>query len=132
VFKRFHGDWLELRRQYAPREVDLHFSGSGSDEPYWKKMDEVRELVEAELRRAHADGVPWLLFRHGYSTSEGWRDTTSRSIVRSLMRSKQATPMIVRRECIQHGAVFLVRLRDRAAGKAPVAPRTATVAEAQP
>jgi hypothetical protein len=116
MFKSVGGDWLLLGEQYDPREVDLHFkeidlAEHGRHVPYEEKMGQVRELVERELRKAHAEGVPWLMFLHGHSTSLGWQDTTSRSIVRRLMRSKAATPMIVRSKCIQHESVFLVRLR---------------------
>ena len=43
--------------------------------------------------------------------------STARSQVRSFMRSKDATPLIDRRGCIQHETVFVAKLRSTDATK---------------
>src|ERR1035437_9916430 len=50
------------------------------------------------------------MFLHGWSTSRPG-NTTSRSQVRKLMQSKESTPYIVRRDCIQHDTVFVAAIR---------------------
>jgi hypothetical protein len=109
-FTEFRGDWIALRER-KPREVDLHFGRRAPDKPYDEAMSDVRALVLSELQRAQKDGIPYVLFTHGASTSLGWQKTTARSIVRGLMRDPASTPYIVRRDCIQHETAFLARIR---------------------
>jgi hypothetical protein len=63
------------------------------------------------IREAYTRGVPYVLLVHGNSTSRPGK-TTQRSMIRSLMRSKDATPYIVRSECIQHHTVFVAKIRS--------------------
>ena len=111
AFKRFDGDWVSLRK-LGPVEVDLH---QGRRDPTRKSYDEAMgdtaELVRNELRKAHESGAEYVMFMHGRSTSMGWRGTTARSVVREVMRSREATPYIVRSECLQGDTVFLARIR---------------------
>jgi hypothetical protein len=109
-FKVFRGDWVALRER-TPREVDLHFGRRAPDQSYDEAMRDVHHLVIAELKRAKTDGVPFVLFIHGHSTSAGWQKTTARSIVRAVMREPASTPYIIRGECIQHETAFLARIR---------------------
>jgi len=73
----------------------------------------LEETALAALKEAYEHGVRYVLFTHGWSTSEGWRQTTARSVVRTLMRSRAATPYIVRRECIQHNSAFVAAIRPK-------------------
>jgi hypothetical protein len=38
--------------------------------------------------------------------------TTARSVVRGFMRSKEATPFVVKVDCIQHNTVFIAKIRS--------------------
>jgi hypothetical protein len=110
AFRIETGDWTRFR-VLAPREFDLHRSEWGRREvPYWVAMNEVRVDTLSELVAAQKWGVDWLLIRHGGSTSGRGR-ITARSVVRGIMRSRAATPFIVRRDCVQHELVFLARIR---------------------
>ncbi len=111
VFKRFYGNWTELRK-YNPKEIDFHY-GNGLGVAYWDAMTEVKEIVRDRLVSAQRDGDPYVLFTHGRSTSRRGR-TTARSVVRGFMRSAEATPLIIRKECIQHQSAFLARVRQHA------------------
>ena len=73
-------------------------------------MAEVAGIVREALRVAQAEGFQYVMFRHGYSTS-GPFQTTARSIVRANMRSKEATPFIIKNQSMQHNAVFVAAIR---------------------
>jgi hypothetical protein len=75
-------------------------------------MAQCGEDALAELQRAQMNAVGAVLFVHGHSTSRRGR-TSKRSVVRGLMRSKKATPFIIRRACKQHESAFLVSIRPR-------------------
>lgn len=113
VFKCVGGNWTQFRQlEPRPREVDFHYSELGRREiPYWEAMAQVRQEALEALKLAQSQGEKWVIFRHGASTSSGWKDTTARSQVRGLMRSKEATPYIVRKQCIQHETVFVAAIR---------------------
>jgi hypothetical protein len=115
MFKKGTVDWKQYRAD-GFREVDFHRSGtsSGYRVPFAHEeaMAEVERDALDALRSAHAQGVKTVLFRHGCSTSRPGR-TTSRSVVRSLMRSKEATPYICRSQCIQHESVFVAAIRSK-------------------
>jgi hypothetical protein len=110
AFQKGSGNWKRYRRPDC-REVDLHF---GKRDPLVKTfaqaMAEVTELVERSLREAQRDGCPYVMFRHGRSTSRRGK-VTARSQVRGFMRSAKATPLIQRDLCIQHEAIFLAKVR---------------------
>ena len=110
AFQKGSGNWERYRRPDC-REVDLHF---GKRDPlvksYAQAMAEVTELVERSLREAQQDGCPYVMFRHGRSTSRRGK-VTARSQVRGFMRSPKATPLIQREHCIQHEAIFLAKVR---------------------
>jgi len=114
AFKREDGNWLRYRQLPNLVEVDFHRVGFDlplSDAPYYERMQQVGSDALDALINAQAAGKDWVLFTHGWSTSR-LGATTSRSQVRSLMRSPQATPYIVRAECIQHDSVFVARIRN--------------------
>lgn len=117
-FKYSNANWTEFRTLPGLEELDFHRNDSEKrykDEPratfYSSDMQYVWDETLNKLRDAQTRGVPWLLITHGKSTSFGWKTTTSRSQVRKLMRSKEATPFIIRSECIQHDSVFLAAIR---------------------
>jgi hypothetical protein len=106
------GDWNEFRRRFDLVEVDLHF---GRRDPRVRRYDEVmsdvEDIVKASLAKyQNAGRPPYVMFTHGWSTSRPGR-TTARSVVRQFMRSKEATPFIVRSECRIHESVFLAKIR---------------------
>jgi len=125
------GDWTAYRKLPGKvNEVDFHYdqdrgdhhgfgSGRRRDEddiamaPYHERMNEGRERTLQALKDAYADpGVSYVLFTHGWTTSRIGK-TTYRSVVRGVMRSKEATPYIDRRQSIQHDGVFVAKIRDR-------------------
>lgn len=113
TFKQEHGNWLEYRKLSGLVELDFHRADQESDAPYWIKMDNVLGEVLDHLQIAQNQGAKWLLITHGWRSSLGWKKTTARSQVRKLMRSKEATPYIVRGECIQHQSVFLAAIKPK-------------------
>ena len=108
MFKHYHGDWTDLR-ECNPREVDFHF-GDGMNVDYRESMDENKNQVCNALKSAQRDGAPYVLFRHGWSTSRRGK-TTARSVVRGIMRDKEATPFIIRSNCFRHDSVFLACIK---------------------
>ncbi len=115
-FEQAGGDWVALLARLGGGFTSVDFHRSGSEKypgPYWERMQEVHDDSLGALRAAHGSGVPYVVFRHGWSTSVGWKKTTSRSVVRELMRSKEATPYIVRSKCIQHDSVFIAAIRPK-------------------
>jgi hypothetical protein len=113
-FQPGRGPWERYRLQLnlsKSDEVNLHF---GKRDPslmtYAQAMAGVTALVTASLEEARRKGRPYVMFIHGSSTSRRGK-TTARSQVRNFMRSKQATPLIDRKGCIQHVTVFVAKLK---------------------
>src|SRR5437016_1581990 len=99
MFQQESGNWIEFRSRFnitSDREIDLHF---GRRDPFEKSyvdvMSEVAERVREALIEAQRHGDEYVMFRHGWSTSRPG-EMTARSVVRGFMRSKEATPFIVR------------------------------------
>lgn len=113
-FKRESRNWTDYRALAGVEEFDLHFSDLGpSRQAYWQDMEDVYRAVLKRLKELHGSGdKKFLLICHGSSTSHRGK-TTSRSQVRKLMRGPDATPYIVRRECVQHPTVFLAAIRPK-------------------
>lgn len=104
-------NWTEYRALPECVEVDFHWSDTGPREiPYWEAMDQVRQFAFDTIRAAHASGFRYVLMTHGQSTSRPG-NTTARSVIRGLIKSKDATPFVNRRACIQHESVFVVALK---------------------
>ena len=115
-------NWIEYRSLPGLIEQDFHWTGEQPAGDYWDNMRAVRDTALHVLRKAQAEGRQYVLFTHGRSTSHPGA-TTARSEVRKLMRSKEATPFIVRAKCIQHRSVFLAAIRPLAnASSAPPKP----------
>jgi hypothetical protein len=113
-FQRGFGDWRRYRSEFGltePDEIDLHFGKRDRAQmSYAEAMAGVLQLVIAKLNEARLNGRPHVMIIHGRSTSRRGK-TTARSQVRNFMRSKDATPLIDRKGCIQHDTVFVARLK---------------------
>ena len=104
--KRVSGPWETL-----PGEVyDLHWSKYRDGRSFGDHMADVSEFVTERIHDAYKRGVDYVSFTHGYSTSGPFK-TSSRSIVRAIIRSKDTTPYILRSECVQHTSYMIVRIR---------------------
>jgi hypothetical protein len=111
MFKEGLGEWAQYRQLQPLREVDFHYEGRGRRTiPYWDAMANIRQETYTALERAYNEGIRYVLFTHGSSTSRLGK-TTARSQVRGVMRSREATPFIQRSQCIQHESVFVAAIR---------------------
>jgi hypothetical protein len=69
MFKKEFGDWTKYR-ELEPLEIDYHHDGGELDGlSYYERMDRARKGSLAIIKRAQKDGIPWVLFTHGHSTS---------------------------------------------------------------
>jgi hypothetical protein len=112
--KREEGNWVSYRKRFGlskADEIDLHFGPCDIGTSYYDVMADVEYLVRDSLRKAQERGSQFVMFVHGWSTSGPGR-TTARSVVRGFMRSKEATPFIVRADCVQHSTVFVAKIRN--------------------
>jgi broad specificity phosphatase PhoE len=110
------GNWVDYRKRLglsADDEVDLHFGSRDPGVSYYDVMADVERLVEERLRKAQENERPYLMVVHGRSTSRPGQ-STARSVVRRFMRSREATPFIVKAHSIQHPTVFIAKIRPRA------------------
>jgi hypothetical protein len=121
--KREQGNWVGYRERFGLSkvdEIDLHLGRRDRDvASYDEAMADVEQLIRHSLRKAQENGRPYVMFVHGWSTSRPGQ-TTARSVVRMFMRSKEATPFVVKAHCIQHPTVFIAKIRNgsQAAGTA--------------
>lgn len=116
MFIKQEGDWTKLRT-VGQAELDLHLASPGRkygprEMPYHQMMDAVHAKTLEALIAAYNEGKESLLVIHGHSTS-GPGKQTSRSVVRALMRGKEATPYIIRKKSVQHGTAFLAHLKQK-------------------
>lgn len=112
--KREEGNWVSYRERFGLSNVDeinLHFGPRKLGTSYYDVMVEVEDHVRNSLRKAQENGRQFVMFLHGCSTSRPGQ-TTARSVVRGFMRSKEATPFIVRADCVQHPTVFVAKIRS--------------------
>jgi len=114
TFKKEYCNWIKYREYPDLMERDYHLSGEeasgNSTGNYYENMNNVWNDTLRHLKMAQEEGKQYLLLTHGWSTSR-LGQITSRSQIRKLMRSKEATPYIVRKNCIQHDSVFLAAIR---------------------
>jgi len=108
-FPKGSGDWTQYRRPDC-KEVNFHFGRREPNQSYDEAMWEIEDIVEGELVKAQKNGCAYVMFIHGWSTS-GPGKINARSVVRGFMRSPEATPLIVRSECIQHETIFRAKVR---------------------
>lgn len=106
MFIQGTGNWTQYRVGHQADAPNYHHYGQRSDEPYQNRMYAVYEGALEALKQAFEAGYESIIFEHGRSTSRNGK-TTARSQIRSLMRSKEATPYINRKRCIQHDSVFV-------------------------
>jgi hypothetical protein len=113
VFKRENGNWADYRARFGLRrehDVDFHCSKREPGTFYGEQFKGLKESLTEALKQAQAEGRPYVLFTHGWSTSRPGK-MTARSLIRGFMRSPVATPFIERNGCIQHESVFLAKVR---------------------
>ena len=80
--RREECDWTRYRTLPNGVGVDLHRSELGPREvPHWEAVEEVRRVAPAALQNAQVAGRAYVLFTHGRSTSEGWKQPTAWSVV---------------------------------------------------
>lgn len=111
-FTKDYRNWIEFRQLPGIVEVDFHWSGCIPEGDYYDNMEAVKCTTLRVLAEAQNSGKEYVLFTHGHSTSRRG-NTTSRSVVRSVMRSKEATPYIIRKDSIQHYSVFIAKIRPK-------------------
>jgi hypothetical protein len=111
-FKSEYGNWTDYKHRFnlSPSDVVDFHSLEKPKQPHYELMAEYERDVERALKRAQQSGRPYMMFTHGLSSSKPGR-TTARTVVRGFMRSKAATPYIMRAECIQHPSVFIAKIR---------------------
>lgn len=111
-FQENSGDWTNFRKIFPGiREIDFHAQPGDLDNlTYHERMEQTYQLALENLRRAQQEGLTHIMFIHGWSTSR-LGATTHRSQVRKAMRSKAATPFLIRKNCIQHYSVFVAAIR---------------------
>lgn len=115
--KREGGDWTRYRALPNLVEMDFHYSEYGPREGHYSDhMWGVYSDALAAVKQAYREGRSFVFFRHGSSTSHGWKQMTARSMVRRAMRSKDATPYILRNQSIQHNTVFVAAIRPQRPG----------------
>jgi hypothetical protein len=118
------GDWTQFRKLPAAKEVDFHPSESRRESRHYDEiMNEVFNKALDALKCAQKNGTRYVILIHGASTSRLGK-TTARSVVRRLMRSRNATTYIVRRECIAHETVFVAAIRPLRMKRPANAPTT--------
>ena len=110
MFIKKYCNWTEFRKLPNLMEVDFHNVQNKDISTYLEKMDAVWYETLHSLKHAQEKGFHYVLFTHGHSTSYPGTKT-SRSQVRSVMKSKEATPYIIRKDCIQHDSVFVAKIR---------------------
>ena len=111
-FKYANQNWVEYRALLANMvECDFHWASDASKGLYHENMQAVWDAALTALIDAQVTGKKYVMFTHGGSTSRIGK-TTSRSQVRKLMRSKEATPYLVRRDCIEQDTVFIAAIRS--------------------
>ncbi len=103
------GDWTQYRSLQPGLEIDFHLE-SRRDTSYEEAMINIAERALKSLKTAQENGLLYLMFTHGHSTSRQGK-ITARSQIRKLMNSSLATPYIIRAECIQHNSVFVARIK---------------------
>ena len=76
-------------------------------------MADVENRVRQSLKAAQEARRPDVMFIHGV-VNLAVRQTTARRAARGFIRSKPATPLVVRADCIQHKTVFIAKIRPKA------------------
>ena len=106
-FQKGSGDWKKYRELGTYTECDFHYLEGRN---YSEKLGQVHGIVMGGFKEAQEKGIEYVIFTHGHSTSGPFK-TTTRSIVRHIMRSKESTPYVIKKNCIQHYSVFVAAIR---------------------
>jgi hypothetical protein len=111
MFKKDTVDWKEYKALPRVSQVDFPYSkGEPTNVMYFVELSNTRAMALDALQIGFERGDKYVIFTHGHAASTIGK-TTARSQVRALMRSKEASPYIVREECIQQEEVFIAALR---------------------
>ena len=103
------GDGREWKNRTDTLVVDYH-DGPDHGMAYWELLEDFHKRTMKALKKAQKEGIDFVLFTHGSSTSrQGFQ--TARSEVRKIMRGKKGTPYIIRKQCIDYGSSFLASIR---------------------
>lgn len=90
--------------------VDFHRAGTSPGVSFEDKMRRTYREARAALRTARSRGYAYIAFTHGGRELPRGRRST-RSVVRGLIRSPEATPYVERSRCILTPAVTVAALR---------------------
>lgn len=110
AFKIDGRNWVEFRKLPDLVEFPMHWEKELCTDSYDENMAGVLVFVHNRLKDAQQQGKKYVMFCHGHSTSRIGK-TTTRSQVRKFMNSKEATPLIVRKESFQHYSVFVAAIK---------------------
>lgn len=113
MFRHGNGGWEQFRGLPDADLVDFHRGRREFGESFPSVMAKVREEALEGLRTAQKNGRSYVLFTHGKSTSGPFK-MSARSVIRRLMRSPEATPFVIRKECIQFDSAFVAAIRPTA------------------
>jgi hypothetical protein len=115
MFKKGTGDWTRHRGE-GVREVDFHKSPKASQSQFHdlQAMEKVRADALTALKTAYERGDKAVLFTHGWLTSRPGQQSSG-SVIRSLMKSEEATPYICHSECFEYESIFVASIRPRPA-----------------
>jgi hypothetical protein len=103
------GDGREWKNHLNSMVVDYH-DGKDHGMAYWELLESFCKRTMEALKKAQEDGIDYILFTHGSSTSrQGFQ--TARSEVRKIMKGRKGTPYIIRKKCIDYGSSFLAAIR---------------------
>lgn len=109
-WKKAEGDWTRFRELPGVVEVDLHWSDAEHVGQTQEFFSRVKYEVLVALKEAQQEGHRYVIFRHG----AGFGYVGARTVVRGVMEKKEATPYIIRRDCIQHPEAFVAAVRPLA------------------
>ena len=111
--KKGEGGWGHWGQREDCYSVDFHWNAFGPRQrDYGSCMGEVYTTALAALKHAQDEGYKYVLFTHGSSTSRPGQ-TTARSMIRGLMRSKESTPYVVKKDCVQYETVFVAACKKK-------------------
>jgi hypothetical protein len=111
VFQEKPGDGREWRKETSILIINYH-DGPNYGRAYWELLKIFHERTIEALKKAQNEGIDYVLFTHGSSTSRQGNQT-ARSEVRKIMRGKEGTPYIIRKGCIQYTSSFLAVVRKK-------------------
>ncbi len=109
MFIKADGDWEFLKYLGKIYYVDFYLP---EGKTFYEKMEQSHRIVINSLKYAQEEGYDYVLFNHGDSRS-GPVLGSPKSAVRSIMKSKEAIPYIIKKKSIQHESVFLAAIKPK-------------------